>query len=77
MDMRTFYRKSDLTDIWHFCRNCENWPSRYYEEKPGQDPPLIGFCLNCIQEHRDQPCEWTHLEVSPSWLKTSKRHAGL
>ena len=19
-DMRTFYRKSNLTDIWHFCR---------------------------------------------------------
>jgi hypothetical protein len=76
-DMRTFYRKSNLTDIWHFCRRCEDWPLRYYEEKTVQDPPVIGFCLSCIQNHRDQRCESTHLEVSPDWLKTSKRHAGL
>jgi hypothetical protein len=46
-DLRTFYRKSNLTDIWHFCRECENWPLRYYEEIA--DSPVIGFCLSCIQ----------------------------
>jgi hypothetical protein len=74
-DMRTFYRKSNLTDTWHFCRECENWPLRYYEEKTAQDPPVIGFCLSCIQQHRDQRCDSAHLEVSPDWLKTSKCHA--
>jgi hypothetical protein len=74
-DMKTFYRKSNLTDTWHFCRECENWPLRYYEEKTAQDPPVIGFCLSCIQQHRDQRCDSAHLEVSPDWLKTSKCHA--
>ena len=76
-DTRTFYRKSNLTEIWPFCRKCENWPLRYYQEKMVQDPPVIGFCLSCIQKHRDERCESTHLEVSPDWLKRSKRHAGL
>jgi hypothetical protein len=71
--MRTFYRKSNLTDIWHFCRECENWPLRYYEETV--DPPVIGFCLSCIQQHRDERCQSAHLEVLPGWLKIFKRQA--
>ena len=74
-EMRTFYRKYNLTEIWHFCRNCENWPQRYYEETA--DPPAIGFCLSCIQNHRDDRCEWAHLEESPDWLKISKSQAAL
>ena len=72
-NMRTFYRKSNLTDIWHFCRECENWPLRYYEETV--DPPVIGFCLSCIQQHRDERCQSAHLEVLPDWLKIFKRQA--
>jgi hypothetical protein len=72
-DLRTFYRKSNLTDIWHFCRECENWPLRYYEEIA--DSPVIGFCLSCIQKHRDKRCQSAHLEESPDWLKISKTQA--
>lgn len=69
-DLRTFYRKSNLTDVWHFCRECENWPLRYYEEIA--DSPVIGFCLSCIQKHRDERCHSAHLEESPDWLKIGK-----
>jgi hypothetical protein len=72
-DLRTFYRKSNLTDIWHFCRECENWPLRYYEEIA--ESPVIGFCLSCIQKHRDEQCQSTHLEESPDWLKIGKTQA--
>jgi hypothetical protein len=72
-DLRTFYRKSNLTDIWHFCRECENWPLRYYEEIA--DSPVIGFCLSCIQKHRDKRCQLAHLEESPDWLKIDKTQA--
>lgn len=74
-DLRTFYRKSNLTDIWHFCRECESWPQRYYEETA--DPPVIGFCLSCIQKHRDERCQSAYLEESPDWLKLSKRQVAL
>ena len=72
-DLRTFYRKSNLTDIWHFCRECENWPLRYYEEIA--DSPVIGFCLSCIQKHRYKRCQSAHLEASPDWLKIGKTQA--
>ena len=66
-DMRTFYRRSNLIEIWHFCRACENWPQHYYQEIA--DSPVIGFCLSCIQKHRDERCQSAHLEESPDWLK--------
>jgi hypothetical protein len=71
-DMRTFYRRSTLTEIWHFCRECENWPQHYQEIA---DPPVIGFCLSCIQRHRDERCQSAHLEEVPDWLKISKIQA--
>ena len=70
-----FYRKSNLTELWHFCRECENWPLRYYEETV--DPPVIGFCLSCIQKHRDERCQSAHLEESPDWLKIAKSRAAV
>ncbi len=71
-DMETFYRRSRQANIWHFCRNCESWPLSDYEEKNTQDPPITGFCLNCIETHREGRCEWVNLEASASWLKKSR-----
>jgi len=75
LDMKTFYRKSNLTETWHFCRGCENWPLRYYEETI--NAPVIGYCLSCIQKHRDERCQSAHLEESPDWLKINKSQNGL
>jgi hypothetical protein len=74
-DMRTFYRKSNLTVIWHFCRECKNWPLRHYQETA--ETPVIGFCLSCIQNHRDGRCQSAHLEESPDWLEIAKSRTGL
>jgi hypothetical protein len=70
--METFYRRSRQANTWHFCGNCESWPLSDYEEKNTQDPPISGFCLNCIETHREGRCEWVKLEASPSWLKKSR-----
>jgi hypothetical protein len=70
--METFYRRSRQANTWHFCRNCESWPLSDYDEKNTHDPPISGFCLNCIETHREGRCEWVKLEASPSWLKKSR-----
>ena len=70
-EMETFYRRSREANTWHYCRNCYSWPLSDYEEKTNQDPPISGFCLNCIESHREERCEWVHKEASPNWLKKS------
>jgi hypothetical protein len=36
---------------------------------------VIGFCLSCIQRHRDERCQSAHLEEVPDCLKISKIQA--
>ena len=64
-DIRTFYRKLPHENVWHFCRNCENWPQFGYGERKDIDFHSATFCPRCIQHHRESQCEWVHLELSP------------
>jgi hypothetical protein len=67
-DMRTFYRKLPHENVWHFCRNCENWPHFGYGERNDTDSHPVTFCPKCIHHHRASECEWLHLELSPEPL---------
>jgi hypothetical protein len=60
---RTLYRKLPTEPLWHFCRNCQNWPRAGYEERDNQNPPLK-FCRNCLEMHHEERCEWANVELS-------------
>jgi hypothetical protein len=57
MARRVYYRKRKGDNFWHFCKNCEKWPMVSYEERGAEYPPMGGFCLDCIQKHREGNCE--------------------
>ena len=41
------YRKrKGGSDTWHFCRNCSNWPTSNYEERP-EKPTTGELCNEC------------------------------
>ena len=61
---KAYYRKLPRDNVWHFCRNCENWPQSRYEQRDNSDPPN-SFCADCIQKHRDGKCEWLNEEAVP------------
>jgi hypothetical protein len=60
---RTCYRKLPSETVWHFCRNCQNWPRAGYQERDNSNPPHE-FCRNCIEMHHDEKCEWANAELS-------------
>ena len=62
---RTFYRKLPDEQVWHFCRNCPNWPRAGYEERDNRNPPHE-FCRGCIEMHHEEACEWANVELSPA-----------
>jgi len=62
---RTFYRKLRDEQVWHFCRNCPNWPRAGYEERDNRNPPHE-FCRGCIEMHHEETCEWANVELSPA-----------
>jgi hypothetical protein len=51
-DLRTFYRKLPHENVWHFCRECENWPQFGYGERDDTDSRSVTFCARCIEHHR-------------------------
>jgi hypothetical protein len=42
--------------IWHFCQNCEAWPSEHYQEQ-SVEPPRVLLCLDCICKSEQLKCE--------------------
>jgi len=42
------YRRSLQSQVWHFCRNCPEWPSEFnlvITTKPLADAHVCGACL--------------------------------
>ena len=49
------YRKKNGSDTWHFCRNCNNWPTSDYTER--QSKPTTGeLCNECQAKKRSNNC---------------------
>lgn len=52
---RPNYRRKKNSDVWHFCTNCESWPTTDYE--PSSTKPTSGeFCNQCLSKERNNNC---------------------
>ena len=50
------YRRRKISDTWHWCRNCSNWPTSKYEER--YTKPTSGeLCNQCIAKERAGNCK--------------------
>lgn len=49
------YRKRKDKDTWHWCSNCNNWPTSNYDEK--QSKPTTGeLCNECQAKQKAGTC---------------------
>jgi len=49
------YRKRKGKDTWHFCTNCQNWPTSDYDERDGK-PTYGEFCNECLSKDNNGTC---------------------
>ena len=49
------YRKTKGRDAWHLCRNCSNWPTSNYDEKPAK-PSSGELCNECQGKEKAGNC---------------------
>ena len=50
------YRKRKTSDTWHWCRNCTQWPTYDYVERP--DKPTSGeLCNECKSKEAEGKCQ--------------------
>jgi hypothetical protein len=49
------YRRRQGSDAWHWCRNCSNWPTSGYEEKPSK-PAAGELCNECKAKEKAGTC---------------------
>lgn len=55
--MATTYRKRrGGHDEWHFCTNCQNWPTYNYDERH-EKPTDDELCNECKSKKRDGTCK--------------------
>ena len=40
------YRRRNGSDTWHWCTNCNNWPTTNYDERPTK-PSSGDLCNEC------------------------------
>lgn len=53
--MANTYRKRQDSDTWHFCSNCQNWPTSNYDER--QNKPTTGeLCDQCQAKKKRDDC---------------------
>ena len=51
------YRKHKSSRVWHFCRNCSNWPNGIYDSHPGGRRPRSGkLCDECLGKAERNNC---------------------
>lgn len=48
------YRKREGSDTWHWCRNCNNWPTSGYTERTSR--PSGDLCNECKSKEREGTC---------------------
>ena len=56
----TTYRRKKGSDVWHWCTNCDDWPTSDYEEVtlPDNERPSSGELDNqCRDKERRGECE--------------------
>lgn len=51
----TKYRRRTESNTWHWCRNCSNWPTRYYEERTSK-PTTGELDKECKAKQRSRIC---------------------
>ena len=50
------YRKKKDSDTWHWCTNCNNWPTSNYDEQ--QNKPTSGeLCNECKSKDDAGTCQ--------------------
>ena len=56
----TEYRKKKGVeyDTWHFCTNCDNWPTKDYDTKTTR-PSDGELCNQCKSKEKDKTCKTT------------------
>lgn len=52
---RPNYRRKRGKDAWHFCTNCDNWPTSDYETS-GTKPTSGEFCNQCLSKEKNGNC---------------------
>ena len=53
--VKTTYRRANAfsrLQVWHFCRNCDDWPHAYFEELTLHTSPPGTFCFKCLKLRR-------------------------
>jgi hypothetical protein len=53
--MASTYRRRKGNDTWHFCSNCQNWPTSNYDEQT-KKPTTGEFCNECQSKERAGNC---------------------
>ena len=54
--MMVEYRRKKGIDIWHWCKNCSNWPISDYDVTYGK-PPTTGELDNeCKSKEKESNC---------------------
>jgi hypothetical protein len=54
----TVYRKKKGTDTWHWCTNCDDWPTSNYDEIVSDKRPTSGELDNqCLSKERRGDCK--------------------
>jgi len=52
------YRKIEGRDVWHFCSNCSNWPTKKgtYKERSSR-PKADELCNECRSKKANHNCD--------------------
>ncbi len=53
--MASSYRRRKDKDTWHFCSNCDNWPTSDYVEKYSE-PTTGEKCNQCRSKKANNNC---------------------
>ncbi len=50
------YRRKEEGDKWHWCENCQNWPTENFEEQYNR-PDNGQLCQKCTENSNKGTCE--------------------
>jgi hypothetical protein len=51
-----YRRRRDGHDTWHYCTNCQNWPTSNYDQQ-GSKPTTGELCNECQAKARRGDCD--------------------
>ncbi len=53
---RPNFRRKNGSDTWHFCTNCQHWPTSDYQSHTGGTPSTGELCDECKGKERNGNC---------------------